>query len=140
MAHPEFNASYVGSDGVTISLHAEEGILPEGTELDVTEVTEAIGDTIKEKMEGESEGAVVNTVLAYDINLLYNGEKLSNSWSEDGYVDVTFTGAPIQEMSESADTVEIVAVDDTSATKLSAENAAEAEESELKLETVGEQK
>ena len=58
VAHPEFNASYVGSDGVTISLHAEEGILPEGTELDVTEVTEAIGDTIKEKMEGESEGAV----------------------------------------------------------------------------------
>ncbi len=49
MAHPEFNASYVSSDGVTISLHAEEGILPEGTELDVTEVTEALGDTIKRR-------------------------------------------------------------------------------------------
>ena len=70
MAHPEFNASYVSSDGVTISPHAEEGILPEGTELDVTEVTEVIGDTIKEKMEGESEDAVVNKVLAYDINSL----------------------------------------------------------------------
>lgn len=139
VAHPEFNASYVSSDGVTISLHAEEGILPEGTELEVTEVTAELGDTIKEKMESESEGAAVNTVLAYDINLLYDGNKLDNSWSENGYVDVTFTGAPIQEMSESADTVEIVAVDDTSATKLSAENAAEAEASELKLETVGEQ-
>lgn len=124
VAHPEFNASYVSSDGVTISLHAEEGILPEGTELEVTEVTAELGDTIKEKMESESEGAAVNTVLAYDINLLYDGNKLDNSWSENGYVDVTFTGAPIQEMSESADTVEIVAVDDTSATKLSAENAA----------------
>ena len=139
VAHPEFNASYVSSDGVTISLHAEEGILPEGTELEVTEVTAELGDTIKEKMESESEGAAVNTVLAYDINLLYDGNKLDNSWSENGYVDVTFTGAPIQEMSESADTVEIVAVDDTSATKLSAENAAEVEASELKLETVGEQ-
>ena len=139
VAHPEFNASYVSSDGVTISLHAEEGILPEGTELEVTEVTAELGDTIKEKMESESEGAAVNTVLAYDINLLYDGNKLDNSWSENGYVDVTFTGAPIQEMSESADTVEIVAVDDTSATKLSAENAVEVEASELKLETVGEQ-
>ena len=138
-AHPEFNASYVSSDGVTISLHAEEGILPEGTELDVTEVTEALGDTIKEKMEGESEGAVVNTVLAYDINLLYNGEKLSNSWSEDGYVDVTFTGAPIQEMTETSDKVEIVAVDDTSKTQLTAEKAEAVEASELKLESVSEQ-
>lgn len=139
VAHPEFNASYVSSDGVTISLHAEEGILPEGTELDVTEVTEAIGDTIKEKMEGESEGAVVNKVLAYDINLLYNGEKLSNSWSEDGYVDVTFTGAPIQEMTETSDKVEIVAVDDTSKTQLTAEKAEAVEASELKLESVSEQ-
>lgn len=139
VAHPEFNASYVGSDGVTIKLHAEEGILPEGTELDVTEVTEAIGDTIKEKMEGESEGAVVNKVLAYDINLLYNGEKLSNSWSEDGYVDVTFTGAPIQEMTEASDKVEIVAVDDTSKTQLTAEKAEAVEASELKLESVSEQ-
>lgn len=139
VAHPEFNASYVSSDGVTISLHAEEGILPEGTELDVTEVTEALGDTIKEKMESESEGAEVNKVLAYDINLLYNGEKLSNSWSEDGYVDVTFTGAPIQEMTETSDKVEIVAVDDTSKTQLTAEKAEAVEASELKLESVSEQ-
>ena len=139
VAHPEFNASYVSSDGVTISLHAEEGILPEGTELDVTEVTEAIGDTIKEKMESESEGAAVNKVLAYDINLLYNGEKLSNSWSEDGYVDVTFTGVPIQEMTETSDKVEIVAVDDTSKTQLTAEKAEAVEASELKLESVSEQ-
>ena len=139
VAHPEFNASYVGSDGVTIKLHAEEGIIPEGTELDVTEVTEALGDTIKEKMESESEGAAVNKVLAYDINLLYNGEKLSNSWSEDGYVDVTFTGAPIQEMTETSDKVEIVAVDDTSKTQLTAEKAEAVEASELKLESVSEQ-
>lgn len=139
VAHPEFSASYVSSEGVTISLHAEEGILPEGTELSVTEVTDALGDTIKEKMDSETEGTTVHSVLAYDINLLYNGKKLSNSWSESGYVDVTFTGAPIQEMTEASDKVEIVAVDDTSATKLSADNAAEAEASELKLETVGEQ-
>lgn len=139
VAHQEFSASYVSSEGVTISLHAEEGILPEGTELSVTEVTDALGDTIKEKMDSETEGTTVHSVLAYDINLLYNGKKLSNSWSESGYVDVTFTGAPIQEMTEVSDKVEIVAVDDTSKTQLSAENAAEAEAGELKLETVSEQ-
>lgn len=139
VAHPEFSASYVSSEGVTISLHAEEGILPEGTELSVTEVTDALGDIIKEKMDSEAEGTTVHSVLAYDINLLYNGKKLSNSWSESGYVDVTFTGAPIQEMTEASDKVEIVAVDDTSKTQLSAENAAEAEAGELKLETVSEQ-
>ena len=111
VAHPEFSASYVSSEGVTISLHAEEGILPEGTELSVTEVTDALGDTIKEKMDSEAEGTTVHSVLAYDINLLYNGKKLSNSWSESGYVDVTFTGAPIQEMTEASDKVEIVAVE-----------------------------
>ena len=79
VAHPEFSASYVSSEGVTISLHAEEGILPEGTELSVTEVTDALGDTIKEKMDSETEGTTVHSVLAYDINLLYNGKKLSNS-------------------------------------------------------------
>lgn len=42
VAHPEFSASYVSSEGVTISLHAEEGILPEGTELSVTEVSPTI--------------------------------------------------------------------------------------------------
>ena len=84
VAHPEFSASYVSSEGVTISLHAEEGILPEGTELSVTEVTDALGDTIKEKMDSEAEGTTVHSVLAYDINLLYNGKKLSNSWSESG--------------------------------------------------------
>ena len=42
-------------------------------------------------------------------------------------------------MIEASDKVEIVAVDDTSKTQLSAENAAEAEAGELKLETVSEQ-
>ena len=139
VAHPEFSASYVSSEGVTISLHAEEGILPEGTELSVTEVTDALGDTIKEKMDSETEGTTVHSVLAYDINLLYNGKKLSNSWSESGYVDVTFTGAPMQEMTEASDKVEIVAVDDTSKTQLTADKAETVEASELKLESVSEQ-
>ena len=139
VAHPEFSASYVSSEGVTISLHAEEGILPEGTELSVTEVTDALGDTIKEKMDSETEGTTVHSVLAYDINLLYNGKKLSNSWSESGYVDVTFIGAPMQEMTEASDKVEIVAVDDTSKTQLTADKAETVEASELKLESVSEQ-
>ena len=46
-------------------------------------------------------------MLAYDIKLYYNGEELDNSWSDYGYVDVTFSGAPIKEKSQAADSIDI---------------------------------
>ena len=114
MSHPEFHASYEASDGVTITLHAEEGILPEGTELDVTEVTAELEDAVKEKIEGEAseEDKKVTAVLAYDINLMLDGEKLDNSWSNQGYVDVTFAGPKIEELTKDADTLKVYAADD----------------------------
>lgn len=104
--HPEFHGKVV-INGVTISVDAEEGILPEGTKLSVEEVTEQVEQVVKEKVE-VSEETTVTSVFAYDINLMLNGKKLDNSWSENGYVNVKISGERIAESSKEADKVEIV--------------------------------
>lgn len=78
-------------NGVTITATAPEGVIPIGTKLDVKEVTAEIEAAVKDKLEYE-EGSQVSSVLAYDINLILNGVKLDNSWSDNGYVTVSFTG------------------------------------------------
>lgn len=70
--HPEFHGKVV-INGVTISVDAEEGILPEGTKLSVEEVTEQVEQVVKEKVE-VSEETTVTSVFAYDINLMLNGK------------------------------------------------------------------
>ena len=72
MSHPEFIQSKI-IDGVTVTVQAEEGVLPEGTELEVTDVTEAVSKVLKEK--AGSEGTKYRELLAYDINLMLNGKK-----------------------------------------------------------------
>ena len=104
--HPEFHGKVV-INGVTISADAEEGILPEGTKLSVEEVTEQVEQVVKEKVEA-SEDTTVTSVLAYDINLMLDGKKLDNSWSENGYVNVKISGERITESSKEADKVEVV--------------------------------
>ena len=102
--HPEFHGKVV-INGVTISADAEEGILPEGTKLSVEEVTEQVEQVVKEKVEA-SEDTTVTSVLAYDINLMLDGKKLDNSWSENGYVNVKISGERITESSKEADKVD----------------------------------
>ena len=137
MTCPEFSPAPVDMNGVTITVHAEEGIIPEGTELEVTEVTSQLKDAILEKL-GDEGDAMVQEVIAYDINLVRNGEKLDNSWSENGRVDVTFSGSRIRSLTEEADKVSFYAIDDNTAAPLSAETAADVTASDLKLEAVGE--
>ena len=114
--HPEFHYSRTLGD-VVVSLHAEEGILPAGTVAKVTEVTEKVEEAVKEKTAEETgDDTSENTVLAYDIKLFAENdegelEALDNSWSENGYVDVTFSGKAIEEKSAEAETVEIKHVD-----------------------------
>ena len=114
--HPEFNFSKTLGD-VVVSLHAEEGILPAGTVAKVTEVTEKVEEAVKEKTAEETgEDTSANTVLAYDIKLFVENEAgeleaLDNSWSENGYVEVTFAGKAIEEKSAEAESLEIVHVD-----------------------------
>ncbi|WP_417087460.1 doubled motif LPXTG anchor domain-containing protein [Hungatella effluvii] len=114
--HPEFNFSKTLGD-VVVSLHAEEGILPAGTVAKVTEVTEKVEEAVKEKTAKETgEDTSANTVLAYDIKLFVENEAgeleaLDNSWSENGYVEVTFAGKAIEEKSAEAEKVEITHID-----------------------------
>lgn len=108
--HPGFEES-VTVNGVTITATAEEGILPEGTTLSVEEVTEQVQAAVKEKVEGENEGTTVTDVIAYDINLMLDGKKLNNTWGEDHYVTVNFSGNRIEEASKEADQVQVAALE-----------------------------
>lgn len=112
--HPAFRYAKT-INGVTVTVSAEEGILPEGTTAEVQEVTSHVEEAVKEKVEQENteaESTEVTSVLAYDITL-YDaaGNKLDDSWSNNGYVNVSFTGAPIAEKSKEADSVEIMHLD-----------------------------
>ena len=108
--HPGFEES-VTVNGVTITATAEEGILPEGTTLSVEEVTEQVQTAVKEKVEGENEGTTVTDVIAYDINLMLDGKKLNNTWGEEHYVTVNFSGDRIEEASKEADQVQVAALE-----------------------------
>ncbi len=120
--HPEFNAELTMEDGTIITLHAPEGVLPAGVTAEAT-VENELADALKEKVEAENEEAgAVKTVVVYDINLMLNGHKLDNTWSQNGSVEVTFSGSKIEEMSADAAAIEICALDDASLENPVAEN------------------
>lgn len=119
--HPEFNAELTMEDGTIITLHAAEGVLPAGVTAEAT-VKDDLADALKEKVEAENaEGGAVKTVV-YDINLMFNGHKLDNTWAQNGSVKVTFSGSKIEEMSTGSDSIEICALDDASLENPVAEN------------------
>ncbi len=111
--HPEFSATLPMSDGTIIHLYAEEGVLPAGVKAEASVVT-GIEDVVKANVEAEAEAAgeqkEVVASLSYNIDLLdKDGHKLDDQiWS--GSVQVTFTGAPIEEKSKEADVVEVMYV------------------------------
>ena len=112
--HPAFEYAE-NINGVTVTISAAEGILPEGTTAKVTEVTDHVENAVKEKVENETaetEPVEVKSVLAYDITLYdAQGNVLNDSWSTNGYVHVSFSGAVIEEKSKEVETVEISHLD-----------------------------
>ena len=67
--HPAFEYAE-NINGVTVTISAAEGILPEGTTAKVTEVTDHVENAVKEKVENETaetEPVEVKSVLAYDM-------------------------------------------------------------------------
>ena len=110
LEHPAFEQVKT-INGVTITVSAPDGVLPAGTVLEVEEVTDEVAPAVTEKVESESTNRMVDAVMAYDINLTYHGVKLDNSWSADGYVNVTFSGEKIRENSQKADAVEIMHIE-----------------------------
>ncbi len=110
MAHPAFEEAVTLKDGVTVTVRAEEGVLPEGVELSVEEVTEKVESALTEKL--IEEGGMVNpSVLAYDINLMLDGKKLSNDYWKDDHVTVNFSGEKIEQLSKDASTVKIMTLE-----------------------------
>ncbi len=107
--HPEFNAELTMEDGTVITLHAAEGVLPAGVTAEAT-VKDDLADAVKEKLEAEdTDKGAVKAVVAYDINLMLNDSKLDNNWSQNGSVEVTFSGSKIQNMMSDAAVVEVYA-------------------------------
>ncbi len=105
--HPEFNAELTMEDGTIITLHAAEGVLPAGVTAEAT-VKDNLAATVKEKLEAEdSDKGAVKAVVAYDINLMLDGNKLDNNWSQNGSVEVTFSGNKIRDIMADATVVEI---------------------------------
>lgn len=108
--HPAFDKS-VEVNGVTIRITAPEGVLPADTDIQAEEITEQVAPAVTEMVSAEGDDMTsVSTVIAYDINLVYDGLKLDNSWaSQDaGYVTVSFSGERIAQASRDADEVEIL--------------------------------
>ena len=108
VAHPEFHDKAV-VNGVTITLDAEEGVLPEGVTMKAREVTGQVADDVRDAENDEDA-----TVIAYDITLYdTDGEVLANDeWNENGSVTVNFSGDRISKASEDADRVDVLHVDD----------------------------
>ena len=91
-------------DGVTVTLSAEEGVLPEGTTAEIEEVELGAEDGISEE-----ELSKYNTIYAFDIKLYdKDGELLSDDWSENGSVKVEFSGEKIKEQAEKSETADII--------------------------------
>lgn len=110
MEHPAFD-KWVEVNGVTIRITAPEGVLPADTQIQAEEITEQVESALTEKVDAESDdGTMVSTIIAYDINLMYDGVKLDNSWAEDGsnLVTVSFSGDRIEKASMEADQIEIL--------------------------------
>jgi uncharacterized repeat protein (TIGR02543 family) len=98
-------------NGVTIALHADEGILPEGVQMQVKEVSSQVTDGIRESIEKDGKEKV-DTVIAYDITLAdKSGNSIGEEWSKDGKVQVTFSGSRISDASDNADKLEVLHVD-----------------------------
>lgn len=104
--HPKFEESVTMHDGVTITVSAEEGILPIGTYLEVEEVTEKVADAVRENIKAEKKEEL-QTIMAYDINLMLDGKKLNNNYWSGKYVNVEFSGEKIEQIKENYDKVEI---------------------------------
>lgn len=113
-SHPAFRYSEE-LNGVTVTVSAEEGILQKGTTAQIKEVTGNVEQAVKEKAEEDAAGTgmmEVTSVLAYDITLFDEaGYELDDSWSERGYVHVSFSGEPIEEKSKEATQIEIAHVE-----------------------------
>ena len=104
--YPSFSQSE-SFDGVTVTISAEEGVLPEGTYAEILEVPAPEVMDLNEEEEEETASFYFDITL-YD----EDGEELSDSWQKNGSVEVSFTGDAIDEAKENSSDAEIIHVDE----------------------------
>ncbi|MBT9774905.1 doubled motif LPXTG anchor domain-containing protein [Clostridium sp. MCC353] len=135
--HPEFAPEPITIGDVVISVYAEQGIIPEGTEFTAEAVDAEKQAAIEEEVIKEAEKNLeeVLEALSYEINLIYQGEKLT--WNE-GTVQVSFSGAKIEENSAMADKVDISYVETDSGRDVELDTVASEEvPGDMSVETIG---
>ena len=94
-------------NGVTVTLSAEAGVLPERTTAEIEAVELGTENGISEE-----ELSKYDTVYAFDIKLYdAEGEILPNDWSENGSVKVEFSGEKIKEQAEKSEAADIIHID-----------------------------
>ncbi len=104
ISYPEFDQSEEFGD-ITVTVHAEEGILPQGTSARIQKVENIEAETEESSSEEEA--------FYFDITLCdEEGNELSSQWQKKGSVQVTFTGEAIDEAKEHAKDSQIVHVDE----------------------------
>ena len=84
-AMPEFTKSET-CDGITANVHAEEGVFPEGTELELKALTED-----QKAAMASAAGCEATDILGLDITFKYEGKEIQ----PEGTVSVTFAAAEI---------------------------------------------
>ena len=109
---PEFEYSEEIGD-VTITISAAEGVLPEGTTVEIEELDAELAtpsEAEKKETEEESQETSFQYLLTfYD----EDGEKMKDDWNQDGIVTVTFSGSAIDEAKEAASEVSFVYINDS---------------------------
>ena len=133
--HPAFEQTITMDDGMVITLKAGEGVLPEGVTATAERVSQEVEATVIDN--ASAEGKDIVTVYLYDINL-WLGDQLLDSeiWGGSKKVEVTFSGAPMEEATEEASTVEVLHVETVQDSDQEAKEKAATQEEEIKAEDV----
>ena len=108
--HPGFSQEIQMDDGMVITIQADEGVLPDG----VTATAERAGEDVENAVaeQATEDGKAITSVKAYDISLRLDGQLLDSAiWGGSRKVEVTFSGAAVEEQSAQANTLEIVHVE-----------------------------
>ena len=108
--HPGFSQEIQMDDGMVITIQADEGVLPDG----VTATAERAGEDVENAVaeQATEDGKAITSVKAYDISLWLDGQLLDSAiWGGSRKVEVTFSGAAVEEQSAQANTLEIVHVE-----------------------------
>lgn len=117
-----------GDDKVIVTVSADENILDPDTDVVVEEVGADVKEAVKAKVNAknaekpEEEQKTVTSVLAYDIKLTKNGEKLDDTWDDNGQVTVSLKGNPIEELGKEAEVIQTASIETADAAQ---EEAAE---------------